>query len=320
MLTRGILFGLIDLIALISIFHSRLCAADESCARLEETRAPRGMQCLHCLHPRAPGGVAPFVELLKKTCLKSPALGFVVDGSFGFDEARLLEAVAGLSEGGRTGRIHLYIYNGPAQRRWQAGVFPSFAAISPRAFRRGIIEDATLRQRFTDQISLLHNVLLTAQALDVSISIAPGLEDNLDNRGFIEAMKLSNSALPQGVHAEWIRSPCVRCASGNDARVPHGARLEVHTSTAHFKNRRGVVSNDGEHTRFSFEPRDDRLIPLARLNQSLALADKLQSTYLLWIARYQDSPYGYAPLSPNDRHFRSPTVEEEAEIVEFLRR
>lgn len=164
---------------------------------------------------------------------------------FRFDEARLLEAVAGLSEGGRAARLHLYIYNGPAQRRWHAGVFPSFAA---------------------------------------------------------------------------IRSPCIRCASGNDARVPRGVRIEVHTSTAQFKNRRGVVSNDGEHTRFSFEPRDTRLIPLEVLNQSLSLADQLQSTYLLWIARYQDSPYGYAPLSPNDRHYRTPTAEEEAEIVEFLRR
>ena len=211
-----------------------------------------------------------------------------------------------------------FIYNGPAQRRWRSGVFRFFASMDPRDFRRGLINDPALRAQFGDQVRKLHNVIITAHTLGVSITVAPGLEDNLNGRAFKAAQQLIKSAWPQGIPFKWVRSPCLRCSAGNSAQLSDKVGLEIHTAEASFENKGGVISNDGEHTRFSFESKDDRFIPLQRLEKSISKADQLRSTYLLWIAKYQDSPYGFTPVSPNTRRYKAPTDREKAEIISLL--
>lgn len=298
-------------------------SAEKKCRKLIENKAPRGMLCLQCLSKRAPSGVTPFVSLLQESCLKRIALGFVTDGTFGFDEDRLLEAVQGLAKGGRKGSIHLYIYNGPAQRRWQSGVFKSFAVMDPFLFRHKILEDIATQEELRKSVARLSNVLTYAASLKVSISIAPGLEDNLGDESFIKALTIIKETVPPDVSVHWVRSSCTRCAIGNDTTVPKGVAREIHTRGTDFSFQKGIVSNDGDHVRFSFEKTTSstgELLPtLSDLKPALKKSTQLKNTFLLWIPKYQDSPYGVVPYSPEIRSFKKPTLSEKLEILAFLK-
>jgi hypothetical protein len=297
--------------------------AEKKCRTLINNKAPRGMLCLQCLSKRAPSGATPFVSLLQESCLKRIALGFVTDGTFGFDEARLIEAVQGLAEGGRKGSIHLYIYNGPAQRRWQSGVFKSFAVMDPFLFRHKILEDVTTQEELRKSVARLSNVLTYAASLKVSISIAPGLEDNLGDESFAKALTIIKETIPSDVSVRWVRSSCTRCAIGNDTTVPKGVAREIHTRGTDFSFQRGIVSNDGDHVRFSFETTTSStgvLLPkVSDLRPALKKASQLENTFLLWIPKYQDSPYGVVPYSPEIRTFRKPSLREKNEILALLK-
>jgi hypothetical protein len=313
----------LSLILLSALCYLYTLGAEAKCTKFIENQAPRGMLCLQCLSHRAPQGVTPFISLLKESCLRKPALGFVIDGTFGYNETRLIEAVQGLSEGGRKGALHLYIYNGPAQRRWQSNVFSSFAVMDPFLFRHKILQSVETQNALRENVTKLSTVLEYAKERGVSISIAPGLEDNLGDESFAKALSIVKEAVPTGVKVRWVRSPCIRCSVGNDTSIPSGVSKETHTRAAGFSHRNGIVSNDGEHVRFSFETTkasDGNILPLVSdLKFMVARAEKLKNTFLLWIPKYQDSPYGVVPRSPAIRTYRKPTVREKVEIIKLLR-
>jgi hypothetical protein len=73
-----------------------LTAAQEAptCTSLLD-RAPRGLACLHCLHPAAREQSDILVEILSRSCLKQVAINYLVDGSFsenGVQEETYLKA------------------------------------------------------------------------------------------------------------------------------------------------------------------------------------------------------------------------------------
>ena len=316
----------------VRVTRSRICAilfvlklfcenasAQVSCPNLID-RPYRGLSCLHCLHPNAPDGAAPLVEVLASSCLKRVALAFVVDGSFGWNPEEIYSAIDTLSSSGRSLWLHLYVYNGPAQRRWRSGVFSSFAMMDPNLFRGKIVNDATLRAKFAaivqDRITPL---VRYAVAHGAAVSIAPALEDNLDDRGFKEALGLVKANL-QGVSiSRFIRSPCYRCAGGASSNLPAGVTLEQHTLSPRFIARNGIVHTDGEYFHFSTDPAWSKTDPILDGLRTLLVNSGLRgNVFLLWIPKYQDAPPGLLPRSPDTRNYRAPTVSERTELIRFL--
>ena len=293
--------------------------AQDNCTTLID-RPYRGLSCLHCMHPDAPGGAAPFVEVLQASCLKRVALAFVVDGSFGWNADEIYNAIDSLSGSGRSLWLHLYVYNGPAQRRWKSKVFNSFAVMDPNLFRSRIVSDAGLRAQFAAIVDQrIAPIVNYAQQHGVAISLAPALEDNLDDRSFKEALGLIKANLHGVTAMRYIRSPCYRCGGGSSSNLPAGVSLEQHTLSPRFVARNGIIHTDGEYFHFSSDVAWSSADPsLAGLTTLLSNSGARGNIFLLWMPKYQDAPPGLVPRSPDNRNYRIPTESERAELIKFL--
>lgn len=296
-----------------------VAAAQSSCPQLV-ARPYRGISCLHCLHPNAPGGAAPIVEILKVTCLKRVAIAFVVDGSFGWDPSQIEDAINKLTSDGRSLWLHLYVYNGPAQRRWRSGVFHSFAVMDPDIFQYKLLKDQTLRGEFAQVVSQrIAPLVQFAKNRGAMVSIAPALEDNLNQVSFKQALALIKANLSTDAAPRFIRSPCYRCAGSSDSIIPKGVAMEQHTLSPRFIARNGIVHTDGEYFHFASDPAWSNKDPeLSGLKTLMVDSGKRGNIFLLWMPKYQDAPPGYAPRSPDLREYQSPTPQERSEIINFL--
>lgn len=292
----------------------------EECRRIMES-PPRGLTCFYCMHANAPGKADPIVDVLLKSCLSDVALSFVTDGSFGYDETVITSAINKVSEHGQTLWLHLYVYNGPAQRRWKARVFPSFAAMDPVLFRSQIKTSKSLQKKFVKEVRKLYPIIKLAAEKKLHVSLAPGLEDNLDNKAFAKAVELIKQSLPRNLLPKLVRSNCGDCAPGNQSALPKGVSQEVHTARSHVTAKNGIVTNDGDFVRFSHDTpysivsdkTIDALIPVMKK------AGPMKSVFHLWIPKFQDSLSDNLPRSPAIRTYRKPNPEEEKILIDFLR-
>lgn len=62
---------------------------------------PRGISCIQCNVPKAEAQANKLVEILYKSCIQNPAISYLVDGSFGFNEQMMGSHIASLSSNGR---------------------------------------------------------------------------------------------------------------------------------------------------------------------------------------------------------------------------
>lgn len=302
-----------------AIFTLIRCAwGQDQCSKLIEKNW-RGIDCLHCLHPRAPGASEPIVDLLKSSCLKNVMISYVVDGSFGWKEGEIERAVQELHDAGRNVWLHLYVYNGPAQRRWQYKVFDSFAVMDPLLFRRSIVKNARTKAAFSAIVrERILPVARYAASIGARVTIAPGLEDTLDRLGVRSAVKLIRDVVKDSVDYGIVRSTCFRCQAGGSYFIPHGGMLEEHDDALFQRRWNGIVNTDGRYFRFSWEkspfPTLDELV-LPWLTQP----SQRGNAFLLWIPHFQDAPPGLIPTPLNERNFRGPTEQEKKEIIGFLK-
>lgn len=292
--------------------------SDVRCNKFVE--APwRGIDCLHCLHPRAPGGPGPIVDVLHATCLKRVMLSFVVDGSFGYQPGLIEEAVQNLTLAGHQVWLQLYLYNGPAQRRWENPIFPSFASIEPSIFQAKLLHDQSFQNEFKKIAK--DRIIPTARfakSLGARVTVAPGLEDNLSELGFKRAILLLKSVTDRDIVDQYVRSSCFRCQSRNGALPPRGILQEEHDDLLFARRWNGIINTDGRYFRFSSEK---GLLPtLHQLRESwLMIAKNRKNAFLLWIPHFQDAPFGTPSRSFEDRNLRGPTEDEKRELIEFLR-
>lgn len=296
--------------------------AQVSCPRLLDG-PPRGVMCLHCMHPAAGGRADPFVEILLSSCLKNVAIAFVTDGSFDYDENIILDAIERLGSGGRTLYLHLYVYNGAAQRRWRTRFFRSFAVMDPAAFRVRIRGDRRLRRKFTAELVKLRPILEAARSAGARVSLAPAIEDNLDNSGFSAAIKLIRRGIPRKLLPSLVRSPCGDCAFGNQSGIPAGIRSEVHTLSTEFSTSGGIISTDGEY--FVLDHDMGPGVPagtptLTSIVPTLQRAGALRNVFLLWVPKFQATNPDFSPVHPDTRDYKTPTPRDKVAIIEFLRR
>src|SRR5262245_38951710 len=141
-------FAVVLLITLKVLTHCFPAYAGEQCGTLLE-KSWRGIDCFHCMYPTAQGGSSPVNDLLTGSCLKKVMIAYVMDGSFGYNAEQVVKSIDSLTAGGRELWIHFYVYNGPAQRRWQSGIFKSFAIMDPFVFQRRLLHEKKLQDDYS---------------------------------------------------------------------------------------------------------------------------------------------------------------------------
>jgi len=291
--------------------------ANADCQKLLRS-PPRGLNCLYCMHENAPRAAEPITDLLLSSCISNPGISFVTDGTFGWNEEVIRASIDALKVGKRKPWLHLYLYNGPAQRRWRSGAFTGFAQMEPGYFREAIKSDPNLREQFKAEVNKILPLIRYAKSKRVKVTLAIGLEDNLDNTAFDSAVKLIKSVIPKKELPTLVRSPCSDCAVGNEVSFPQGILQEKHTGRGKVDVKNGIVSTDGDYFRFA----SDKRSPHPKLTDWIPMLQRTgvnKSSFLLWIAKYQDTPAGVVPLSPDKRNYLEPTSKESAEIQKFLR-
>jgi hypothetical protein len=302
----------------LALFIFSTPAGAEECRSLRDL-SPRGFACFHCMHPAAPGKAAPFITILEESCIRRPSLSFVLDGSFGYDESQILEAIDRLSQGGRTFYLHLYLYNGPAQRRWQAGVFNSFAIMEPVRFRYLLQKDRNFQRVFRQRVQKMLPILQYAHNAGAKVSLAPAIEDNLNRASFRTAISLIRAEIPRDLRPRLVRSACSDCYRGNDVAAFPGVATERHLIIPNFTLQHGVISTDGEYFRFADEPNVENYPRLVELLPVLSAAAAKSNLFHLWVWKYQDAPPGFLPRSPDDRVYQAPTDSEARQLRNFFK-
>ena len=196
--------------------------------------------------------------------------------------------------------------------------------MDPYDFREKIKIDPLLRQTFTAEVEKLIPILKTAREYRVDVTLAPAVEDNLDNQGFLEAIKLIKAALPSELLPPLIRSACSDCLAGNQYDLPSGVEREKHLSNTNFDEENGIISTDGEYFVFKSDRENQQKYPgMPALDDMAAVMQKagsLHNMFLLWVPKYQDAPPGVVPASPNNRTYRAPSKIESRELTKFLRK
>ena len=279
----------------------------------------RGISCLHCLHPLAPEGPQPIVQVLTNSCLKRVMTAFVIDGTFGWNPDAVRTSLDSLSSEGREAWVHFYVYNGPAQRRWSSGLFHSFAVMHPATFLRKLKESLGFQDVYREIVETRVAPLVEyALARGIKVSIAPGLEDTLDREGFQVALALTKSALPSPEKVTWARSACYKCRGEGSQSLPLGVIKEIHTSRTDSSLSDGIVHTDGEYFRFKGD-NDPSMPRLGKWRALLEAAESRSNAFLLWVPKYQDAPPGLLPRSPDAREYKRPSKSEERELIRFLR-
>lgn len=294
-----------------------------SCSSLQDAPT-RGIACLHCLQPEAKAQGDALAQLLASTCLKNVAIDYLVDGSFSDNLDPIFRHVELLSSGGRHLLLHLYLMNGPAQRRHDTDPGKGFGAnIAPADFRERIISDPQLRAEFQSRVTRLIPLLRYAASRDVLISIVPMLEDNLTEESFVALSQLVLDTLPADIPVALGRNPC-GCSAGSDRRTPTGYFRESHDVNAAQRVHGGLVTNDGVIDALDLpDVSVRRALSLSDLQSARDNAAAERDVFILWGATRQGLyPNGSGSLvrqPPAARNYAIPEGQQRDRIIQFLR-
>ncbi len=286
---------------------------------------PRGLSCLHCTQPEAKEQSRIIASLLFYSCLKNPAINYLVDGTFSYDPYLIKEHIDLLSSNQRTPFMFFYLSNGATQRQWDRATVSSFGVrIKPEDFRRRILTDHTLQDEYRSIVQRLVPLLQYAIQKGAIVSLIPALEDNLDDTSFQKLLNIILETLPPGLMVAIGRNPCPNCYSGNTIGVPPGLFIEEHTINPFPQIRDGVISNDGREYHFdetfSSTERKLRLEDLKELRNN---STYLNNAFILWSGKRQGL-HDYIPGTttypkPSERTYSKPSLGEQGAILRFLR-
>ncbi len=307
-----------------SLFESGDLDRGEACDRLL-LGPPRGLACLHCLHPKAQGQAEIISSILLRSCLKNVALNYLVDGTFSFDEGFLLEQIRYLSDEGRNLSLVFYLGNGPAQRRYSSTRINGFGAkISPEEFRGRIHSDPGLQAQYQRLVSRLVPVIRYARQNRARVYLVPMLEDNLDDSSFEKLFELTLDVLGPDSQAAVVRNPCgYVCYDGNSIGLPDGVGDEAHIMVPPINSESVIVTNDGRDYRSPAKgDPGSAVINLADLSMLRDAAAQKGIVFILWDAARQGLPEDYERTQfalPQDRTYKIPSTAEQEELISFLR-
>ena len=297
------------------------------CGRLSNGPA-RGVMCLHCMYPPARAGVDALTDALLHSCRKNAALSFVTDGSWGFDGDIIRAQVAKLTAAGRTVHLHLYIVNGPGQRRWSMRMFKGWSMINPWLLNRALLrKNHPLRRTFVKEVKKLLPIIAAARALGAVVTMSPALEDNFSNSAFTEALSILRRTVPHSYRVQFVRSPCGDCYPGNQTHFPAGVVAELHPAGTDFGLRNSIIANDGFFFLFRAgassalggAAHSARTFAFDHVRAQARRASSLGNKYFLWIGKYQGSRMFLDMTPPEKRSYPLPTKQEVEDIAALLR-
>jgi hypothetical protein len=305
-------------------FDGGAASGRASCERLL-LGPPRGLACLHCLHPKAQGQAEVIASILRRSCLKNVAINYLVDGTFSFDENFLLEQIASLSDAGRNLSLVFYLGNGPAQRRHSTTRINGFGAkISPEDFRSRILSDTGLQAQYQRLVARLLPIIRFARQNRGRVYLVPILEDNLDDRSFEKLFELTLDVLGSDSQAAVVRNPCgYACYDGNTVGLPDGVGDEAHIMVPPINSEAVIVTNDGrDYSSPAKGTPGSAVISLADLSSLRDAARDKGIVFILWDAGRQGLPADYESTQfalPQDRNYLIPSYAEQDELISFLR-
>ncbi len=283
---------------------------------------PIGISCLHCAHPKARSQAIEIAEILRDSCRENIALTFLVDGTFGAERDILGELVRIATENGSQLHLYLYFGNGPWQRR--TGGLPDRGfgtGIPPVEFRKTIITDETLRNRYRSIIKYYEPLIDYANSRGSIVYVMPMLEDNLDHDSARAMEALVKETILPHISYALGRNPCLNCYPGNDNSLAPGLFLDDHIGSAddQFTHTEGLVVNDGKSFTYSFEPKNIHDLSFGQLNHLIDRAKATNNTFVIWKREYQ----GVAPSSelndPDLRNYKEITPQEKQELTTILK-
>lgn len=294
-----------------------------ACASLLEA-APRGLACLHCLQPEAATQADALAEIVAGSCLKNVVMNYLVDGSFTDNTDILYRHISLLTSGGRQLLLHLYLMNGPAQRRYARDPGAGFGAdISPAAFRERIQSDTVLQDAFKRRVAALVPVMRFAAERGAVISIVPMLEDNLTEDSFSALSQLVLDELPRDIPVSLGRNAC-GCSTGSDEQTPVGFFKETHDAGAAGRFQSGIVTNDGVMDALDLPEGSGRhFLSLDELVRARDDSQRELNAFILWGATrqglYPNGNGGLLRQEPAKRSYAIPDETQRSRIVAFLR-
>ena len=283
---------------------------------------PRGLTLLHACQPEARKQVEVISDIVIEAGLRRPALNILCSGDFGWDCGYITALIQKYSQGGRSAQVLFYLTNGPAARHWQTQAMEGFGSrLAPEQFRRKILTDGPFQHDFQELARRLAGIIAQIHHTGGQAFVVPQLEDNQTDESFKMMLQLCRDALPPDLPVHFGRNPCISCYPGNQGGLPVGCFLEEHhhSSSCTFTVENGIVANDGCTYAFPGEqPVFTPYLPLADLAGVQSRTGRLNSTFLLWSAKYQG--LGLKNQKPKDRDYILPTDEEKALLRTFLQR
>lgn len=294
-----------------------------SCNTMIDT-SPRGLACLHCTEPAAQTQARVLTVIMLESCLKNLAVNYLVDDTFGFDPAFLLQQMHALTSNGRKLEVTFYLSNGPWQRRYSNPPESNWITErSPQEFRSAIFNDQNLRKTFASKISRLVPVLKFAASRGATIYLSPMLEDNLDDRSFAEMLSIIQDELPDTLSVYFIRNACPGCYSGNTSSLPFAVARETHGVNLPTTNdkRTATVTNDGVEYMDSFWDKklqtSLRSVPIETMATLRDKASEEGISFILWSGKRQ-GVFGEM-IPPEERNYVIPSFRERLFLVNFLK-
>lgn len=285
------------------------------CQTLVDT-PPRGLSTMHCNLDGARGQCEKLISILGHSCLKRPALSYLVDGTFGFNLNHMNHDILTLATGGREPNVLFYLTSGPTQRRYKSQTYGGYGTrISPEEFRRKIQHDGSFQAGYVNLLRRLTPLLSTLQALGGKPFVVLMLEDNLDDTSATKMHQLLMPHAPPG--SRLGRNPCPGAYPGNGASIPTGLFKEDHACQGSSVTN-GVVTNDGKTylltgQQSSYTKCD--MLNIKRLRDGSAGQNNM---FLFWSAPFQGLTSSSLP-PPNQRNYTVPNVAQEAELINLLR-
>ena len=269
---------------------------------------PRGVSMLHCDLNKPRPQCESLVQLMKDSCVKRLAVGYLVDDVFGFRPTHIQHDLTQLSSEGREVSVNFYLMNGPWQRRCNDHPNGPFdVRMCAPQFNSAVKGDPGTRTQVKARAERLVPLIQAAKALGVTVYVTPMLEDNMDNSAFAAVMGIIKPVLdPHQVR--YVRN----------GGTGHGAQFtEVHNPEHRLPG--AIMVNDGVTYEFPGEHSTyPRKISEASLRSAFSYYAQNGPYWIAWHAGVQGLTSGTLP-PPEQRNYRTLSAADKQFLINLLR-
>lgn len=276
---------------------------------------PRGLSTMHCNLNEARPQCEKLINVLARSCLKRPAISYLVDGTFGFHPSHMNHDIVTLASGGREINVLFYLTSGPTQRRYKTQTYGGFGTrISPEEFRSRIQSNPSFQNEYVNLFKRIDPIITTINSLGGKALVVMMLEDNLTDPAAQKMMQLLTPHISN--KARLGRNPSPGSYPGNGSAVFTGLFREEH-ACIDSNAANGVITNDGKTYLLAKQSSNYPQCSLAQIKALQNKATDLNSVFLLWSAPFQGLTSTNLP-PPKGRRYEIPTTEQEKEIINIL--